>query len=54
MLIAEEKVLQRVQALFKESFFGPDPSEIYLEEDISPAKRAEGLFSSLSLFCRPL
>jgi len=42
ILIGRQDHLDRVRVMFKESIFGPNEDEIYVEEEIDPQRKAEG------------
>jgi hypothetical protein len=42
IMIGNKQQLQRVQAIFKESMFGPDPDQLYIDEEICPERKELG------------
>ncbi len=41
-MIGHRPQLDRVQTIFKESMFGPNPEEIFVDEEIAPERKAQG------------
>eukprot|EP01118_Nematostelium_gracile_P002122 TRINITY_DN1227_c0_g1_i1.p1 TRINITY_DN1227_c0_g1~~TRINITY_DN1227_c0_g1_i1.p1 ORF type:complete len:1049 (-),score=230.27 TRINITY_DN1227_c0_g1_i1:34-2751(-) len=42
ILIGSERDLERIRTIFSESFYGPAPQYLYIDEEISPKKKATG------------
>ena len=42
LIIGMKSQLERVKTVFKESVFGPNEDELFLDEEISPSKKAQG------------
>jgi hypothetical protein len=42
VMIGNKQQLQRVQTIFKESMFGPDPEQLYIDEEICPVRKSLG------------
>ncbi len=48
VIIGESQHLERVKTVFKESFHGPDPKCMYVDEELSPARKVRSGFLFIS------